>query len=171
MAGRYSETLTDAVRRVAVLFLAATCLAGCGVDQSAPAPGVRIDSLAAASRPIPTASRRTMSDSLSSLHDVVASGMLVGQRVRVVGRCITPPRVPALGLPRPVLVVWQLEADGVTVLVSGAPPAGCTSADGSNTVAITALVAEDTLPAIGDLPASLRRYLVRIESTGADSAR
>jgi hypothetical protein len=89
--------------------------------------------------------------------------MLVGRRVRVVGRCITSPHVRSLGLPRPVLVAWQLEADGVTVLVSGAPPAGCTSADGPNTVAITALVAEDTLPALGDLPASLRRYLVRLE--------
>jgi hypothetical protein len=28
---------------------------------------------------------------------------------------------------------------------------------------ITALVAEDTLPAIGDLPAARRRYLVRAE--------
>jgi hypothetical protein len=60
-------------------------------------------------------------------------------------------------------MVWQLAADGVMVYVAGPPPPGCASRHTPVTVMITALVAEDTLPAIGDLPSARRRYLVRVE--------
>jgi hypothetical protein len=93
--------------------------------------------------------------------DVVASRAYVGRQVRVTGRCLTPrdehPLGPAIG----AMDVWQLEWAGVTVYVVGRAPRACTAPNASlDTVTITATVAEDTLPAIGDLPPAPRRYLV-----------
>src|SRR5215470_12771053 len=58
-----------------------------------------------------------------SLRDVVATRKLLGRRVRVVGRCSSQLRVPERPAGR--LETWQLEGDGVTVLVVGTPPNGC----------------------------------------------
>lgn len=102
-------------------------------------------------------------DVTASLSEIVASSALVGRRVRLVGRCLTQQRPFDLDRPRGVVIVWQLAADGLTVFVAGPPPAGCASRHTPVTVMITALVAEDTLPSIGDLPAAPRRYLVRSE--------
>jgi hypothetical protein len=95
-----------------------------------------------------------------TLHDVVASQRLIGQRVRVVGRCSSQLGVPE----RPARdgKIWQLESDGVTVLVVGTLPNPCT-AKRESVLTITAVVAEDTLVAIGDLPGAPRRYLVLVD--------
>lgn len=114
-------------------------------------------------RPGASPDGRVTFDGTPSLRDVVASDALVGRRVRVSGRCLTPSRGSVLDLRTPVLLVWQLEADGVTVFVAGSPPPECASGKGQQQVTITALVAEDTLPAIGDLPPARRRYLLRTE--------
>lgn len=92
----------------------------------------------------------------TSLRDVVASGALVGRRVRVRGRCLAMQRE---GKPPRARDAWQLSADGVFVYVTGPLPAGC-RAMGAVMVTIVAVVAEDTLPAIGDLPPAPRRFLV-----------
>lgn len=97
---------------------------------------------------------------------MVQSHALVGRHVRVRGRCLTT-RTFALGSLSFVRHEWQLEADGVVVLVVGPLPAACSASDGMTSVTITALVAEDTLPALGDLPPSPRRYLV-LSTTRAD---
>jgi len=103
------------------------------------------------------------SDATASLSEIVASSALVGRRVRLIGRCLTQQDSFELGPPRGGVIVWQFAADGVMVFVAGPPPPGCASRHTPVTVMITALVAEDTLPPIGDLPAAPRRYLVRIE--------
>jgi len=102
-------------------------------------------------------------DVTASLGDIVASSALVGRRVRLIGRCLTQHGSFELGRPGGVGIVWQLAADGVMVFVAGPPPPGCASRHTPVTVMITALVVEDTLPPIGDLPAAPRRYLVRVE--------
>jgi len=102
-------------------------------------------------------------DATASLSEIVASSALVGHRVRLIGRCLTQQSPLELGQPHGVVMVWQLAADGVMVYVAGPPPPGCASRHTPVTVMITALVAEDTLPPIGDLPAAPRRYLVRVE--------
>jgi hypothetical protein len=105
----------------------------------------------------------TPPDVTVSLSEIVASSALVGRRVRLIGRCLTQQSSVELDRPGGVVIVWQFAADGVTVFVAGPPPPGCASRRTPVTVMITALVAEDTLPAIGDLPAAPRRYLVRAE--------
>jgi len=102
-------------------------------------------------------------DVTASLSEIVASSALVGRRVRLIGRCLTQQSSFALERPGGLVIVWQFAADGVVVFVAGPPPPGCASRHPPVTVMITALVAEDTLPAIGDLPAAPRRYLVRVE--------
>jgi hypothetical protein len=111
------------------------------------------------------------SDTMSSLRDIVTSGALVGRRVRVTGRCAAPARAHLLGLPSRVQATWQLEADGVAVFVTGPRPPECSVPNEMAEVTISALVAEDTLPAIGDLPPSPRRYLVQIRIEGPAHSR
>ncbi|HSA56565.1 MAG TPA: hypothetical protein VLE53_12730 [Gemmatimonadaceae bacterium] len=94
-----------------------------------------------------------------SIRDVVSSRALVGHRVRVTGRCLGAGSEHPLGQPPRSRHEWQLEADGVAVFVIGPQPRGCRTGDGRK-LTITALVAEDTLPAIGDLPPAPRRFLV-----------
>ena len=142
------SSLSAACRRRAGSVLVAIALAGCGADRSVPA-----------SDPV----AGVLPDATASLSEIVASSALVGRRVRLIGRCLTQQSPLELGQPHGVMMVWQLAADGVTVFVAGPPPAGCASRHAPVTVMITALVAEDTLPAIGDLPAARRRYLVRAE--------
>jgi hypothetical protein len=132
-------------------------VSACGDGRSAPASERRSDlgptrrpSDVSQATPVPTV----------ALRDIVASRMFVGRRVRVSGRCL-----PALGEhplgPMPRTDEWQLEWQGLAVYVVGRRPLHCTeSGMDAATVTITALVAEDTLPAIGDLPPAPRRYLV-----------
>jgi hypothetical protein len=51
------------------------------------------------------------------------------------------------------------------VFVTGTTPIGCAQRN-EKVVTVTAFVAEDTLPAIGDLPAVARRFLVRLRVDG-----
>lgn len=103
--------------------------------------------------------RPTPSLSAASIRDIVASRALVGRRVQVTGRCLGPGSEHALGQPPRSRHEWQLESDGVAVFVIGPPPRGC-SGSAMRSLTITALVAEDTLPPIGDLPPAPRRFLV-----------
>ena len=116
-----------------------------GGDSSPPAPP-----------PVAIPEDVSSTDLSTSLRDVVASGALVGRRVRVRGRCLAAQRE---GKPPHGRDAWQLSADGVFVYVTGPLPAGC-RAMGAVMVTIVAVVAEDTLPAIGDLPPAPRRFLV-----------
>ena len=96
------------------------------------------------------------------LREVFSSPTIVGRRVRVVGRCMSP---SPLSVPEPPArsgQLWRLEADGTTVLVVGARPGACSSLE-PRLVTLTAVVAEDTLAAIADLPAVPRRYLVLVD--------
>jgi hypothetical protein len=52
------------------------------------------------------------------------------------------------------------------VFVTGTTPLACAGRSGVPMVTVTAFVAEDTLPAIGDLPAVARRFLVRLRVDG-----
>ena len=93
--------------------------------------------------------------------DVVGSREYVGRQVRVTGRCLPTHGGHALGPTMGAMAVWQLEWDGIAVYVVGRAPSSCLTKNAHiDTVTITAIVAEDTLPAIGDLPAAPRRYLV-----------
>jgi hypothetical protein len=51
------------------------------------------------------------------------------------------------------------------VFVTGTTPTMCAGRNVA-VVTVTAFVAEDTLPAIGDLPAVARRFLVRLRVDG-----
>jgi hypothetical protein len=98
-------------------------------------------------------------DRIVPLREVFASRSIVGRRVRVVGRC-----APRLGLPDPPArsgEEWQLQADGLTVVVVGHRPRSCLAAE-SKMLMLTVVVAEDTLAAIGDLPSTPRRYLILV---------
>lgn len=107
--------------------------------------------------PAPSA---TAVDSSLSLRDVVMTDLPVGRMVRLTGRCLT--MVPAFDRPAGAEQLWQLEAGGLTVVVSGAPPRKCLTSKNTATVTITAIVAEDTLPPIADLPPTPRRFLLLI---------
>lgn len=98
-----------------------------------------------------------------SLRDVVTSNALVGRRVRVIGRCPSPAAGRALDRPARMRDAWLLEADGVAVFVTGPPPRVC-STSGASALTIIAVVAEDTLPAIADLPPAPRRYLLLVDA-------
>ena len=97
------------------------------------------------------------------VREVVNSRALLDRVVRVTGRCQSVSR----GLDRSPRMrdAWQLEADGVVVLVVGRVPRRCSDRRASPSLTIRAIVAVDTLPAIGDLPPSTRHYLVL---TGGD---
>jgi|SRR5689334_8102840 len=99
-------------------------------------------------------------DTVVSVRDVVNSQRLLGRVVRVTGRCPSVSR----GLARSPGMhdAWQLEAEGLVVLVVGRLPERCRDHAASPSLTITAIVAGDTLPAIGDLPPSIRRYLVLV---------
>lgn len=95
----------------------------------------------------------------ASLRDVMATNALVGRRVRVRGRCLPREGDHLPAQPPRSSGEWQLAADGIAVFVVGPLPGHC-AVRGDVVVTIIAVVAEDTLAAIGDLPPSPRRFLV-----------
>jgi len=102
-------------------------------------------------------------DQAAMLREILASSALVGRRVHVTGRCLGYSNPLAVGGPPRTRSDWQLEVDGVAIYVTGPLPEGCTATKSSNELTtIVALVAEDTLPARGNRPATPRRYLVRL---------
>lgn len=98
-----------------------------------------------------------------SLRDVVRSRALVGRPVRLTGHCLAVGSGRALGRPPRHQEGWQFEADDVAIFIIGPPPLQCDSARDAP-LEILALVAEDTLPAISDLPPAPRRYLVLLHA-------
>ena len=147
-------TTKGACRARAVIALLAAVCAGCARGESAPDAAHfhdRGDGPALA----------VAYDSSPSLREILQSRAFVGRRVRLTGRCLDKPQT----LDRPLrLNQWQLEADGVAAFVIGVVPSQCSSPRDSTVLAVTAVVAEDTLPAIGDLPPAPRRYLVLINA-------
>jgi hypothetical protein len=135
------------------------CLAGCS---GPPAPARANDeatrvagsSIAESTHPAPE------HEGKRSLREVLNSRALVGSRVRVTGRCLAPLGAQPLGQPPRPWNEWQLEADGVAMFVIGPMPGLCLIPGSPVTLTIDVLVAEDTLPAIGDLPGAPRRFLV-----------
>jgi hypothetical protein len=115
----------------------------------------------------PEGSARPELPPLHTVREVLDSGALVGQRVRVEGRCLGHRGKLAQGTPPRTRSDWQLESDGAAIYVVGALPPRCSAIEGGeDTVTITAFVAEDTLQALGGGAGRPRRYLMRIESTG-----
>jgi hypothetical protein len=102
-------------------------------------------------------------DTTPSLIDIATTRTLIGRRVRVTGRCLTLNHDDVLSMPLRSRDAWQLEGDGVSILVTGKSPCSCASRGDAPTLAITAVIAEDTLPPIGDLPPAPRRYLDPVE--------
>lgn len=91
-----------------------------------------------------------------TVREVVTTPALVGATVMVTGRCLgkDSPSV-ALGTRPMAGEVWQIEENGVAAWVLGPMPADCSG----GAAAITARVAQDTLPKLG--PARwARQYLV-----------
>jgi hypothetical protein len=105
-------------------------------------------------------------DTVASLRAIVAGRSLVGHLVTITGRCHDMGQHGALGQSPRTQPAWLLESDGVMVFVTGTTPQVCAGRRGVPTVTVTAFVAEDTLPAIGDLPAVARRFLVRLRVNG-----
>jgi hypothetical protein len=137
-----------------IRFAIAALLAACAVEQPASGrtgEGTNIPAHTLAS-----------TDTQPSLHDILASRVPVGRMVRLTGHCLTLRGVKAVERPAGAGDLWQLEADGAVIVVSGTRPHACTATADTTPVIITAIVAEDTLPAIGDLPAAPRRYLLLI---------
>lgn len=98
-----------------------------------------------------------------SVHDVLTRPALTGKAVEVTGRCLGY-SVPTLakGSPPVTRSDWQLEDQGEAVWVNGPLPDGCTAttpAESASTIA--AMVAQDTMVALGGQERALRQYLVR----------
>lgn len=129
---------------------------GCGGER----PAARSDNVVAGK------ASTTPVDTIASLREVVARRTLVGHLVRVTGRCHDSVRHSALGRSPRTQPAWLLESGGVMVFVTGTTPVACARRSGLSLVTLTAFVAEDTLPAIGDLPAVARRFLVRLRVDG-----
>ncbi len=142
---------------LAVLLAACTGKAAAGDHQP---PAERVAGFGVPPSPPPVSQPVDLSAATltTSLRDVLASGLLVGRRVRVTGRCLAARRA-LLGKPPRARSEWQLSSDGVYVYVTGPLPPGCGPST-VTTVTILAVVAEDTLPAIADLPPAPRRFLV-----------
>lgn len=97
-----------------------------------------------------------------SVHDVLTTPSLVGKAVDVTGRCLgySVPTV-AKGSPPVTRSDWQLEDQGEAVWVSGPMPRGCSpTAPAESASTISALVAQDTMTALGGAQPVLRQYLV-----------
>jgi hypothetical protein len=103
----------------------------------------------------------TTSDSVVPLREVISSRSLVGRRIRVAGRCAFP--LTMIEPPAGRRDTFQLEADGITVLVVGQRPSRCSRRDPAP-LTLTVVVREDTLSAIGDLPTTPRRYLLLVDA-------
>jgi hypothetical protein len=132
---------------------------------SAPGCG-RERSVALSEDVVATNGGATPVDTVPSLREIVARRALVGHFVRITGRCHDTVRPGPLGQSPRTQPAWLLEADGVMVFVTGTTPRVCAGGGSVPIVTVTAVVAEDTLPAIGDLPAVARRFLVRLRVDG-----
>ncbi|HKG91962.1 MAG TPA: hypothetical protein VKA84_08735 [Gemmatimonadaceae bacterium] len=172
----------------AALFAAAAALSACkpkpkedtvgALPAPAPAPAASAPAATPAATPAAADSaRRGGGDSAPAPHlhptiigapnvglsEVAGSGAYVGQRVHVTGRCLGYSNPTTLGPPPLTRSDWQLQGAGVAIFVSGPLPGGCSATEGSSApITILARVAEDTLPALGKMPGTPRRYLVLI---------
>lgn len=91
-----------------------------------------------------------------SVRQVLTTQTLVGQTVVVTGRCLGKADPTVAKGSRPFSGrVWQIEDNGVAAWVVGPMPEGC----GAGAAAITARVAQDTLPKWSP-PRTVRQYLV-----------
>lgn len=99
---------------------------------------------------------RTAAPPAVTVRQALTMQALVGETVQVTGRCLGKgaPTV-AKGAPPFSAGVWQIEDNGVAAWVSGPMPREC----GTGSAAITARVAQDTLPRFSP-PRMLRQYLV-----------
>ena len=116
------------------------------------------------SRPI-VAPRRQLEEAMPTVtvREVLDSNALVGRRVWITGRCLGYSATEAVGGPPLTRSDWQFEDGGRAIYVSGRLPEGCSSTEGSTKrTVILALVAQDTLPSLGNRPATPRRYLLRL---------
>lgn len=109
------------------------------------------------------APRRQVDVPTVAIQELLDSDTYVGKTVRVTGRCLGYGKPVAVGGPPLTRSDWQLEANGVAIYVSGPLPQGCSPTEGATEpTTMLARVEEDTLPALGERPATPRRYLVRI---------
>jgi len=111
---------------------------------------------------LPPGDADTEAPATVTVREILESGTYLGHRVRVSGRCLGYSAAVAEGGPPLTRSDWQLEDDGVAVYVSGSMPDGCSPTQGSTgRTAIDAVVAQDTVPALGDRLPRPRRYLIR----------
>lgn len=102
---------------------------------------------------------------LVKVQDLVDAPDLVGQAVRVRGRCLGYGSEHVPGSPPRTRSDWALEDEGVAIYVTGPFPAGCSGlVPGEDPIMINAVVAVDTLTAYSDGSRSLRYFLVAIEA-------
>ncbi len=95
-----------------------------------------------------------------SVRTVLTTEALVGQTVVVSGYCIPAARPAKAHGTQPVKRSdWQLEEHGVAVWVNGPKPAECSASPTEARSTITAVVAQDTIPASGRVR-QIRPYLV-----------
>lgn len=100
---------------------------------------------------------------LVTVRDLIDSDAYVGKRVQVTGRCHGYAADVAVGPPPVTRSDWQLVDSKMAIYVSGSLPNDCSATEGSSDrITVTAMVAQDTLPAFGNRPAMPRRYLVRV---------
>ena len=100
---------------------------------------------------------------LVTVRDLLDSDAYVGKRVQVTGRCHGYAADVAVGPPPVTRSDWQLVDADASIFVTGPLPGGCSPTEGSaQRTTILALVAQDTLSALGNRAATARRYLVRI---------
>jgi hypothetical protein len=111
----------------------------------------------------------------ATVRDILGRTAHVGELVRVAGHCVAvggQGSESRVGEPPVSPTDWLLASDGVSVFVTGAPPASCGSLErGADSVTIVARVAEDTLPTAEGIPAAPRRYLVLMDGAGGTPGR
>jgi hypothetical protein len=124
--------------------------------------GVALLALVIGCRPH-TAGQTPSADQSTTIRDVLGGDVTVGQQVSVTGRCLPRSALRAVGGPPVTLSDWQLGEGNIAIYVTGSRPGGCSAMEGSTgPITIEAVVAQDTLPALGNRPATPRRYLVRV---------
>ena len=133
----------------AMLFMAL----GCCSKQEANSPGAKM--------PKQTEKLEMLLHTIATLNDAPE---LVGQTVRVKGRCLGYGSNIVLGTPPLTRSDWVLEDDGKAIYVSGPFPPGCSGLEpGKEPVVITAVVAVDTLTSLADGSKTPRYFLIATE--------
>jgi hypothetical protein len=126
---------------------------GCCSKQEANSPGAKI--------PKQTEKRETL---LYTVANLLETSELVGETVRVKGRCLGYGSDLVIGTPPRTRSDWVLEDNGKAIYVTGPFPPGCSGLEpGKEPVVITGVVAVDTLTSLADGSKTPRYFLIATE--------